>query len=168
MSKRPPRTRYKSVSGLCEFPECGRPHKAKGYCSEHYAHVRRGKPPAPIGPCRYRSERQFEQCIVSRCAETPEAHGYCQSHYYVKYKHGVSPELFQAVVDAQGGKCAICGKSEPRAGSRLAVDHCHATGEFRGALCTNCNQGLGKFFDNEDFLQAAINYLRKARIRKVA
>ena len=43
----------------------------------------------------------------------------------------------------------------------LEVDHCHITGQFRGWLCKNCNTGLGKFFDDSQFLIKAIEYLHK-------
>jgi len=57
------------------------------------------------------------------------------------------------------GLCDICGKPGSQ---RLSIDHCHTTGEFRGFLCTNCNNGLGRFKDNIEFLEAAINYLKKS------
>jgi acetamidase/formamidase len=43
----------------------------------------------------------------------------------------------------------------------LEVDHCHITGQFRGWICKNCNTGLGKFFDDSQFLIKAIEYLHK-------
>lgn len=39
-------------------------------------------------------------------------------------------------------KCAICG--DPLQIGRIALDHCHTTGNLRGALCTTCNTGEGK------------------------
>ena len=45
-------------------------------------------------------------------------------------------------------------------GKGLAMDHDHETQEFRGFLCGNCNQGIGKFKDDPKLLQAAIEYLR--------
>lgn len=54
-------------------------------------------------------------------------------------------------------RCEICGdeKAKPQ------LDHNHATGQFRGFLCSNCNMGLGKFQDRADLLEAAVVYLRK-------
>jgi hypothetical protein len=45
--------------------------------------------------------------------------------------------------------CEICGKPERAShannnvASRLAVDHNHQTGLFRGLLCSSCNRNLG-------------------------
>ena len=39
------------------------------------------------------------------------------------------------------------------------LDHNHGTGEFRGFLCDSCNTGLGKFKDDPELLNRAINYL---------
>jgi hypothetical protein len=75
-----------------------------------------------------------------------------KSQYRKKY--GIELEEFEALVKAQDGKCFICDTE-----SRLMPDHCHVSGKFRGALCNNCNTGLGKFKDNVEVLQRAINYL---------
>lgn len=58
----------------------------------------------------------------------------------------------------QKGVCAICGgPGGPH--KSLAVDHHHGTGSVRGLLCGNCNNGLGRFRDNPEFLAKAITYL---------
>ena len=62
--------------------------------------------------------------------------------------------------------CEICGKPETTKDKRsgdirsLALDHCHDTGKFRGWLCGNCNQGVGKFKDSVTTMENAINYLK--------
>lgn len=72
--------------------------------------------------------------------------------------------------------CDICGKSEDELPASFGgmgkgnkgklqrttpwrLDHCHETGEFRGFLCSNCNQGIGKFKDDPEILLNAIAYL---------
>lgn len=42
----------------------------------------------------------------------------------------------------------------------LVLDHDHETGNFRGWLCRNCNQGIGKLGDNIQGLQKAMAYLQ--------
>jgi hypothetical protein len=57
--------------------------------------------------------------------------------------------------------CAICRRPvDPVGGKRLRLDHCHATGQFRGFLCDECNLGLGKFRDDPELLERAALYLR--------
>lgn len=53
-------------------------------------------------------------------------------------------------------ECIICGETQQ---IQLAIDHDHATGRVRGALCTRCNLGLGHFRDDPDLLQFAALYL---------
>jgi hypothetical protein len=40
------------------------------------------------------------------------------------------------------------------------LDHDHVTGAFRGFICDSCNTGMGKFRDNPDLMQRAIDYLK--------
>lgn len=40
----------------CEFEGCGRPHRAKGYCSGHYQQLHHGLDISPIGALRGRRE----------------------------------------------------------------------------------------------------------------
>jgi hypothetical protein len=67
---------------------------------------------------------------------------------------------YLAMLEAQGGVCAICHES-CRPGRRLSVDHCHATGRIRGLLCDWCNRGLGLFRDSPESLLRAERYLDK-------
>jgi hypothetical protein len=53
---------------------------------------------------------------------------------YLRRKYGITIEDFEAMFEAQGGVCTICGK--PRSEERtLHIDHDHETGEIRGLLC---------------------------------
>ena len=56
-------------------------------------------------------------------------------------------------------RCPICHKHVSGSKS-IVLDHDHATDKFRGWLCNDCNNGLGKFNDSIDMLTRAINYLR--------
>lgn len=53
-------------------------------------------------------------------------------------------------------ECIICGERQE---ARLAIDHDHATGKVRGALCMKCNLGLGHFRDSPELLRYAALYL---------
>lgn len=83
-------------------------------------------------------------------------------------KYGLAPGEYDRMHEAQDGLCAICRQPEQTthgqtgAPRRLAVDHCHETGEVRGLLCNYCNLGLGKFRDDPDLLRRAADYLECA------
>lgn len=82
----------------------------------------------------------------------------------LKTTYGLTPEAFDAIVEAQGGRCAICLGDDPGVKGVWHVDHCHDTNAVRGLLCTNCNTGLGQFKDDPDVLRRAVDYLEKARL----
>lgn len=86
--------------------------------------------------------------------------------YHVKHRYGLTREQLDAMVAAQGGKCAIC-LATPQKGA-YAVDHCHETGAVRGLLCRKCNTGIAMFSDKPSLLAAAIDYLRRAAAERVA
>lgn len=54
-------------------------------------------------------------------------------------------------------QCVICGQEQTR--QQLAIDHDHETKAVRGALCSNCNLGLGHFKDDPTLLRLAALYL---------
>lgn len=87
--------------------------------------------------------------------------------YDLKRHYGLSKEQYEELLSTQGHCCAICGLPEGAtiAGRklRLSVDHCHDSGKVRGLLCSNCNNGLGRFKDSMGALQAAIRYLEASR-----
>jgi hypothetical protein len=67
------------------------------------------------------------------CASRARHRGYVQRTY------GIPGELYDALLELQGGRCAIC-RHMPRE-TRLAVDHDHLTGRVRGLLCAGQNEG---------------------------
>lgn len=54
--------------------------------------------------------------------------------------------------------CEACGRFGVE-GRRLALDHDHKTGEFRGWLCGPCNRGLGLLGDSIAGVEALHAYL---------
>ncbi|MGW7594475.1 endonuclease domain-containing protein [Streptomyces asiaticus] len=68
----------------------------------------------------------------------------------------------------QGSACAICGIEFKEPGhAHIDHDHSCCPGKrscgkcVRGLLCGGCNNGLGRFKDDVNVLQAAIEYLRR-------
>ena len=80
---------------------------------------------------------------------------------HLKTKYGMTPEAFDLLLEAQGGKCAICGGNDLKdeRGFRPHVDHCHKTGRVRGILCGRCNKGIGALRDDVDIVRRALAYL---------
>lgn len=85
----------------------------------------------------------------------------------LKKLYGLTIEDVEIILKNQNYKCAICGEEiflfgDLKNRNKVAhVDHNHDTGEVRGLLCGKCNQGLGYFMDNTDYLLSAISYLKK-------
>jgi Recombination endonuclease VII len=80
-----------------------------------------------------------------------------QRAYHLKGRYGISLDDLNALIDRQGSKCAICLRPID---DKSHVDHDHRTGVVRGALCFNCNGGLGQFRDDTAALLRAVEYLR--------
>src|SRR5262245_48175096 len=80
---------------------------------------------------------------------------------YLKYTFGMSVADYEALLQAQGGRCAICGTTDPSPKSCLVVDHDHTTGKIRQLLCHACNCGIGHFREDPALLEAALAYLRR-------
>jgi hypothetical protein len=53
---------------------------------------------------------------------------------------GITDDAYTALLEAQGGHCALC-PATPKT-RRLSVDHDHKTGAVRGLLCHRCNRAL--------------------------
>lgn len=56
--------------------------------------------------------------------------------------------------------CEICGGT-----TRIAYDHCHKTGIFRGWLCMKCNTALGLVKDDIILLEKMIDYLKREPVK---
>jgi hypothetical protein len=99
--------------------------------------------------------------IASKSKAGKEVNDSRQHKVQLNRKYGITPEIYQEMLDKQGGKCAICGTNSCSTGRRLAVDHCHTTGKVRGLLCAHCNTAIGKFNDDPATIQRAIDYLNR-------
>jgi hypothetical protein len=79
----------------------------------------------------------------------------------LKLTLGITPLQYEEMIKSQNNCCAICGKTNIENKKRLAVDHCHKTGNVRALLCSLCNKTLGGFKDDITLLNKAIEYLKK-------
>jgi hypothetical protein len=79
-------------------------------------------------------------------------------------RYGLTIDQYDQMLAEQNGLCAICHE---RKGSlisdRMAVDHDHKTGKVRALLCGQCNTLIGHIDDNIEWLESAIDYLKRHR-----
>jgi hypothetical protein len=95
------------------------------------------------------------------CANRGPTRADVRRRHHLKSLYGFTPEEYEALLESQGGVCAICASAEVQGyGKRLAVDHCHDSSRVRGILCGNCNRGLGAFNHDPELLGAAASYLK--------
>ncbi len=87
-------------------------------------------------------------------------HGGSRS-YHLKARYGITAAEYDAMVEAQGGVCAMCEERAPE-----HVDHDHLTGRIRGVLCSCCNQALGNLRDSVDLARRAVDYLERTTWQK--
>jgi hypothetical protein len=92
----------------------------------------------------------------------------CTADRHTARRYGID---YDAMLEQQGGRCAMCGTDECATGQRFSVDHDHACcpGEFscgkcvRGLLCRKCNGGLG-FIEDQELQRRAATYLAAHRM----
>lgn len=82
---------------------------------------------------------------------------------YLLGKYGITTEQYDAMLEAQGGGCAICKRKKPDSGKQkwFHVDHVELFGGYlvRGILCNRCNSGIGMFAHCPELMLVAIKYL---------
>jgi hypothetical protein len=107
-------------------------------------------------------QEQYKNDIAKqKCKEYYHNNKDSVKNSYLKTNYGITLEDYNFLLEKQNEKCKICNNECPT-GKSLAVDHNHETGKVRGLLCKNCNIGLGMFFDNIDFLESAVLYLKSS------
>ena len=137
----------------------GRTGTTAGYMAHYYV-----KEPACAACLRGHAAH-----IAKKRADNPEIS--LQSNLWYKYR--LTLDQYYALLEAQGGCCAICRVATPTdiRTDRFHVDHDHACcpgkrscGNCnRGLLCHACNTALGNFRDDPDLLDRAAAYLRATR-----
>jgi hypothetical protein len=95
----------------------------------------------------------------SRCDKNPSV----SRERNLQTLYGITHNDYLKMLEAQNGRCAICGTDTPGGRGAFHVDHCHDSGNIRGLLCHHCNTGLGHFKDQESLLLKAALYLHNHR-----
>lgn len=83
---------------------------------------------------------------------------------HLKARYGLTQAAYLEMAQAQGWRCAICGKKRGSRGIRgkgLVVDHDHSNKRVRALLCDPCNRIIAFAHERVAHLEAAIAYLRK-------
>ena len=92
---------------------------------------------------------------------------------HARNRHGLRPEQWAAMWDAQSGKCYLCGKPmirEGKAGAHVDHDHSHCPPNKscqicqRGLACMDCNIALGHTRDDPDRLRRMADALEAAQL----
>jgi Recombination endonuclease VII len=106
---------------------------------------------------KYRTEHLTEHQVYMQRWNAANPDKKRASH--LRSLYGITMADYQAMVEAQGGKCALCGKPHMALSSTgtprpLHVDHDHATGRIRGLLCGSCNGRVGWLEGRGDAIRA--------------
>jgi hypothetical protein len=106
---------------------------------------------------KFRRNKGCRDGVTHQCKD---CHYVSQRNGELRRNFGISYAEYLIMLDAQQNCCAICGKDAEEFTKAFAVDHCHTTGKVRGLLCWHCNTSIGKFGDDVDMLERAIEYLK--------
>lgn len=94
--------------------------------------------------------------------KNPERRKEINRNCRLKKQYGITIEDYNAMLDSQGGGCAICSaRPETIHHGTLCVDHDHETGAVRGILCDRCNRAIGLLKDDPARVAAMLQYLTK-------
>lgn len=133
------------------FPYCKACHS--GYQSDW----------AAANPDRNRARRTRENARVQAWRKAhPDEYREQTRAYLLMHRYDITPEVYDQLLDLQGGGCAICGVGpETQLHRRLHVDHDHETGAARGLLCFQHNAWMDRGLPTDDaaVLATAAAYL---------
>ncbi len=174
-------------AGFCTV--CSKPALCKGLCKYHYENARLAAQPEKLAAAtERRAERNAARYAQSSEFRDRQKSLACAPHrrararaYYLEQRAerpldfwawtaasalkgkgcaNVSRATLLALLEAQGGCCAICKVHLDRADKRRkpCADHCHTLKVLRGVLCFKCNVMVGNH--SSELLSAAAEYVR--------
>lgn len=103
------------------------------------------KPFNQFSPSKTGAGRLKGKCIACEGRSIPLSKEKSRE-YMIKHRYGLSMEQLNALWESKGKSCHICGT--PITLDQVHIDHCHESGSVRGALCHQCNVGIGMFKDD--------------------
>jgi hypothetical protein len=128
---------------------------------------RTGKPRSRCKACRKAENAVWRADHPDYISDNPVANRARVRRHRIRKRFGIDAPEYDAIMKTFGPCCQICGKEEKQPGrnGRLSLDHDHATGRLRGAICSNCNLVLGLVQDDPHILAKAIEYLQKHGVK---
>lgn len=137
-----PWSEFWSSYGKCK--PCNRKYSREYYLADHE-----------------RLRQRMNNSYHERKEREPEAFKQTQRKRRLKELYGLSAEQYDAMLEAQGGLCAICNEPPSESHPRLAVDHNHSTGAVRSLLCNNCNSAVGLVKESAERAKRIAEYITK-------
>ena len=142
----------------CQGPKSPRAKRCKT-CSNRELASRKVIPQRHVCPrCKGKKDPASFVCRACWTEDHTSATDSPQRRNNLKYKYGITPEIYEKLLEEQGGVCATQG-CDGVGNPWLHVDHDHATNLVRGLLCHSCNMALGNARDSVEILQGLIDYL---------
>lgn len=133
-------------------------------CDSNYQKRKRKRRPKAVSKMRkayYKKTREHQLQLRKDNYANNEEVRLKKKDKDLRKTYGITLDDYYALAEKQEHACALCFSTETNKRTNFFdVDHCHETGKVRGLLCTNCNQGLGKFKDDASLLERAIAYLK--------
>jgi hypothetical protein len=181
------------LKAICSYQPCQQKVFRRGFCNKHDGRYQRHGDPGIV-------QKHTVSCDCYDCVDRPigtkrcnicgeckplaqfhrskiNADGHrrncinCGSAANIKFRYGLTQEVYNAILKTQGNSCAICSATEPGHTGAWYVDHDHACcpgaktcGKcIRGLLCFKCNVLLGMAQDDIAVLKSAMSYLMDRR-----
>lgn len=104
---------------------------------------------------RAKNPGRADAATLAARKKNPEKYRKIQLRHRIK-KLGLDPDL----AETKPTVCQIPGCGSMK---KISLDHDHATGQFRGWLCDDCNNALGRARDNPAVLRALADYLETGK-----
>jgi hypothetical protein len=143
----------------------GNPQKEKTHCDNGHEFTEENTAYTKAG---YRHCRQCSRDSANRVRiEDPEGTKLRKKEWQSQSRYGLSVEERVAMLAAQGGKCAVCGRSDCEWGkvgfnvNGWSTDHNHTTNQVRSILCQPCNILVGQIETNKDKVLKILDYLER-------
>jgi hypothetical protein len=135
-------------------------HYCKGLCESCYV---------SLAAKRRRKNKKYREQANEKarkwCLHNAQKARDYDTRKHLRKAFGITVQEYADICSRQNGLCALCRNPETiknkRDGSlqRLSIDHCHATGRIRGALCRACNMMLSRFEKNPEIYYTIHAYL---------